>query len=207
MRKPVINELVMICFALLAVGATSCDLAPAKPEEAFILYRDRMRNTQVTNARAMLSPESQALVQKMESNYQLDQPPENIAFLNALDPTTPPTPIKIEDALAVLEVRTLKGTNKIVRLIRSESENRWKVDVSDELRQLDNFLAARKTLDSMQEQAGEFAAAWKAMDSQLSRKTLIEPEKEHKDQVKEVKKTPVKKPAKAQKKGPSARED
>ncbi|MGD9818727.1 MAG: hypothetical protein AB7V04_08490, partial [Desulfomonilaceae bacterium] len=99
------------------------------------------------------------------------------------------------------DVRTLKGVNKTVRLIRSDSKGKWKVDLVDELKLLDNFLAARKTLDFMQEQAGEFAATWKAMDSQLSKKALIESEPQTRDESKDSKKGPAsKKSAKPQKK-------
>jgi hypothetical protein len=192
---------------LLLLSAQGCDLAPTKPEEMFVLYRDRMKNGQETSARSMLSSESLNLVKKIESIYRLDQPCENVAILNALDPASQPAILRIEDTLALLDVRTLKGVNREIRLVRSDSKSKWTVDLTDELGQLENFLAARKTLDVMQEQAGEFAATWKAMDSQLSRKSLVEPEREIRDSTRDVKKTPTKKPAKAQKKGPSPRED
>lgn len=192
---------------LLLLSAQGCDLSPTKPEEMFVLYRDRMKNGQETSARSMLSSESLNLVKKIESIYRLDQPSENVAILNALDPATQPAILRIEDTMALLDVRTLKGINREIRLVRSDPKSKWTVDLTDELGQLENFLAARKTLDAMQEQAGEFAATWKAIDSQLSRKSLVEPEREIRDLTKDVKKTPAKKPVKAQKKGPSARED
>ena len=197
----------VILGALLTLAGSGCDLAPAKPEEAFIVYRDRMKNAQINSARPMLSQNSLELVQMIESTYHPDQAPENIAFLNILDPTAIPTPLKIEDTRASLEVRTLKGLTSTVVLTRSDSKSKWKVDLTEELRLLGNFLAARKTLDSMQEQAGEFAATWKAMDSQLSKKNVTDKDQEARDHARETKKSTLKKPAKAQKKGPSSREE
>lgn len=197
----------LVAILLFSLSSQGCDIAPVKPEEAFVFYRDRMKNDQVSSARPMLSSESLNLVQKIDSTYHLNQPPENIAVLNALDPTNLPTPVKIEETQALLKVRTLKGANRVINLIRVDSKSKWKVDFADELRQLDNFLAARKTLDLMQEQAGEFAITWKAMDSQLNKINLPEPEKETQVQPKDSRKTPAKKPPKAQKKGPSNKED
>lgn len=166
-----------------------------------------MKNAQINSARPMLSQNSLELVQMIESTYHPDQAPENIAFLNILDPTATPTPLKIEDTRASLEVRTLKGLTRTVVLTRSDSKSKWKVDLTEELRLLGNFLAARKTLDSMQEQAGEFAATWKAMDSQLNKKNVTDQDQEARDQGRDTKKSTPKKPAKTQKKGPSSREE
>lgn len=199
------NYIIMLSILciLLAIVFTGCDLAPAKPEEAFIVYRDLMKNAQTSNARQMLSQDTLNLVNNIEANFHLDQPAENVAFLNMLDPTAPPVILTTEETRATLETRTLKGTNKTVTMIRQDHKSKWKVDLVQELGLLENFLAARKTLDSMQEQAGEYAATWKAMDNQLNKKVVPEADKESKDQ----KKNQPKKPPKAQKKGPSARDD
>ncbi|MDD3472776.1 MAG: hypothetical protein PHS86_08340 [Syntrophaceae bacterium] len=197
--------LLIITFPILFSG---CDLVPAKPEEAFVLYRERMKNEQIKDAREMLSQESLNLVLRIEKDYLLDQQAEKIAILNTLDPTSVPSPVMIEEKQALLDVRTLKGVNRTVRLIRSDSKGKWKVDLVDELKLLDNFLAARKTLDFMQEQAGEFAATWKAMDSQLGKKALIEPEPQTRDESKDTKKGPAsKKPAKPQRKSQPNRDN
>ena len=198
---------IMSVVILSIVVLTGCDLAPAKPEEAFSVYRDKMKNGQLASARQMLSPESISIIQRIESNHSMDQPAENVAVLNTLDPTVLPSVIKMEETQALLETRTLKGTNKVISLLRSGSKDKWKVDWVEELTQLENFLAARKTLDAMQEQAGEFAATWKAMDRQLNKKAIPESDKEMRDIPRDPKKLQPKKPLKAQKKGPSGKED
>ncbi len=203
--KHILNLFILV--SLVGLALSSCDLPPAKPDEAFTVYRERMKNAQTVNAREMLSEDTRNMLQKIESGFHLDQPAENIAFLNMLDPTVPPTPLTVEEKRAVLELRTLKGTNKSVTLIRSDSKGKWKVDLVNELNILENFLSARKTLDAMQEQAGEFAATWKAMDSHLSRKVVPEADKGDRDQPRGQKKGQPKKKPKAQKSGPSAPED
>lgn len=198
---------ILLSVIFAAVVLSGCDLAPAKPEEVFNVYRDKMKSGQLTSARQMLSPETLKIVERIESNHHLDQPSENIAVLNTLDPTLVPSIVKIEETQALLEARTLKGSNKPISLKRAGAKDKWKVDWVDELSQLENFLAARKTLDSMQEQAGEFAATWKAMDNQLGKKVVGEAEKESRETFKDQKKLQPKKPSKAQKKGPSSREE
>ncbi len=202
------NAFKILFFVILsAVVLPGCDLAPAKPEEAFNVYRDKMKSGQLTSARQMLSTETLNIIQRIESNHHLDQPSENIAVLNTLDPTVFPSVVKIEETQALLEAKTLKGTNKQINLFRSDSKGKWKVDWVYELNQLENFLAARKTLDSMQEQAGEFAATWKAMDNQLSKKAVGEADKETRETPRDQKKTQPKKSSKAQKKGPSGKDE
>ena len=93
-----------------------------------------------------------------------------------LDPVATPTVVKVEDTSAILQVRTLKGGLRIVRLVRKDPNSPWRIDLFEELKSLKTFLEASSALDLMREQAGEYAAAWKAFSDQLGRIQVPEPE-------------------------------
>jgi hypothetical protein len=105
----------------------------------------------------------------LESTYRLRQPPENLALLNILDPVGSPVVMKEGDASALLQARTLKGGLRLIRLVRSDEKSPWKIDMVEELAALRVFLEARGALDMIREQAGEYAAFWKAFTDQLGR--------------------------------------
>lgn len=166
---------------LLAAALTvGCDLVPSKPEAVFVLYRDRMKSEQLDKARDLLSDTSKSLSLDLTKEYKLRQLPENLALLNVLDPVTPPTVAKTEDTFALLQVRTLKGGVRLVRLTRENPNASWKIDISEELRALQTFLGARSALDTVREQAGEYAASWKAFTDHLSRMKVPDPKPEKK---------------------------
>ncbi len=74
-----------------------CDVAPVRPEEVFILYRERMNGEKVQDARNLLSPASLELIKQIDQRYKLGQPPEKLALLNILDPVTPPVLVKVDE--------------------------------------------------------------------------------------------------------------
>ena len=166
-------------FVLLSIFLSGCQLVPSKPDAVFILYKDRMKSENLTEARELLSEESRGLALELSSQYKLDQPPESLALLNALDPTSIPTIMQSEDTLALLQIRTLRGGLRIVRIVRKDPTAAWKLDMSEELKSLKAFLDARSALEMMKDQAGEYAASWKAFNDQLKRinPTEIEPQK------------------------------
>ncbi len=84
-----------------------------------VLYRDRMKSGNLEQARALLSEDSLKLVSALISDYKLKEPAESMALLNALDPGSPPTVVKTTDSLALLNVRTLKGESRLVRVVRA----------------------------------------------------------------------------------------
>jgi hypothetical protein len=183
---------------LCCIGAMSlfllvgCDVVPVRPEEVFILYRERMNGAKIQDARNLISPASLALVKQITEKHKLDNPPENPALLNILDPITAPTVVKMDDGIALLQVRTLKGGLRLIRLAREAPKSPWKVDITEELKSLQAFLDAKEALGGLQQQAGEFAASWKAFDNQLERMGGPEPEPKAQQQIKET----VRKPAK-----------
>lgn len=184
-------EIARIMTLVVAI-LTSCDMAPVKPEEVFILYRERMnhQNVNLYETRKLLSQDSLSLVTQIEQKHKLNQPPENIALLNILDPITPPGVVKVDESPAILQVRTLKGENRLIRLVRSEQNAPWKVDITEELKSLLAFLDAREALNALQQQAGEFAASWRDLENQLERLGGPESESRIKDEGKdEVPKT------------------
>lgn len=165
------------CAGLLLVAAGclfGCDLVPSKPEAVFALYRDRMKTGQIQEARTLLSEESKKLAADLESTYKLNQPPEDLALLNALDPVTPALPVEVTDTVALLRVRTLKGGQSIVRLTRKDSGSRWAVDLERDLNSFRSFLEARHALETMREQAGEYATTWKAFSDRIDSMKSIE---------------------------------
>lgn len=187
---------------LCCIGATTlfflvgCDVAPVKPEEVFILYRERMTGEKIQDARNLISQASLTLVKQITEKHKLDNPPENPALLNILDPITAPTLVKMDDGIALLQVRTLKGGTRLIRMARSAPKSPWKIDITEELKSLQAFLDAREALSGLQQQAGEFAASWKAFDNQLEKMGGPEPEPKVQQQIKETVRKPIKpKPA------------
>jgi len=161
---------------VIAAALLGCELVPTKPDAVFVLYRDRMKAENLDQARELLSDESKNVVFELTSQFKLKQPPENLSALNVLDPVATPTVVKVEDTSAILQVRTLKGGLRIVRLVRKDPNSPWRIDLFEELKSLKTFLEASSALDLMREQAGEYAAAWKAFSDQLGRIQVPEPE-------------------------------
>jgi hypothetical protein len=162
----VVLRLALTTAALLVLG---CELTPTKPDVVFTLYKDRMKTGKLADARESLSDGSKALVEKLNAEYKLRQPPEELALLNILDPVTPPTVMKAEDTYALIQVRTLKGELRLVRMVRASAGAPWKLEMTEELKALEAFLEARQVLEMMREQAGEYAESWKAFNEQLGK--------------------------------------
>ncbi len=182
-------------FMILTGILASCQLIPSKPDAVFVLYRDRMRSENLTEARQLLDSESRKLVTSLESEYKLDQPPEALALLNALDPTATPVVMQTEDNLSLVQIRTLKGGQRTVRIVRKDSGSPWSLDISAELKSLKAFLDARNALEMMRDQAGEYAAGWRAFNEQMKRMPPSEPESAPAPPPKQhLQKPPAKKP-------------
>lgn len=175
-----------------------CDLVPSKPDAVFVLYRDRMKSEKLNDARKLLSEESRVLSAKLTQDFELKEPPENLALLNVLDPVTPPVVTQSEPTSVLLQVRTLKGGVRLVRLVRSKRDSPWTIDLTQELDALNKFLSTRRALDNVREQAGEFASSWRAFSDQLGRMRVTEPPPQQKPRtevkavVKDDRKTTVK---------------
>ncbi len=122
----------------------------------------------------MLSEDSRKLVTTLSAEYKLKEPPENLAILNVLDPVSAPAVLKTTDTLATLNVRTLKGGTRLIRLVRKDAGSPWKIDISEELGALESFLNAQKALDTMREQAGEYAKSWKAFSDKSGKSQAVE---------------------------------
>lgn len=163
---------VLVSAAALVAG---CNLVPSRPDAVFNLYRDRMKSDKIEEARQLLVEESRTLAKTLESTYKLKQPPEDLALLNALDPVTAPTVAEATDTEADLQVRTLKGGSRTVRVIRKDPKSPWQVDLTGELRSLQSFLEARRALEMLREQAGEYASTWKAFNDRLDQMVVPEP--------------------------------
>ncbi|MBI5252754.1 MAG: hypothetical protein HY912_24930 [Desulfomonile tiedjei] len=161
---------------LVSGFSLGCQLVPSKPDAVFTLYRDRMKADNVVESRELLTDESRNLALELASQYKLDQPPESLALLNALDPTAIPTVMQSEDTLALLQTRTLKGSLRVIRMVRKDAGASWKLDMAEELKSLKAFLVARVALEMMKDQAGEYAASWKAFNDQLKKINPIETE-------------------------------
>jgi hypothetical protein len=166
-RKGILQGLLIGLVVLCALALFACDLIPPKPEAVFILYRDRMKAGSLQEARSLLSPQSRSLVEALLTDYQLRHPPENLALLNILDPVTAPVAIKTGDTRALLRVRTLKGGLRLIRLERKSSDDPWSIDLSEELKSFESFLRVRAALETIREQAGEYAATLKAFEDQM----------------------------------------
>jgi hypothetical protein len=197
-----------MCWRVLvsaAVLVTGCNMVPSRPDAVFGVYRDRMKSERVDEARQLLSEESVSLAKSLESTYKLKQTPEDLALLNALDPVTAPVISESTDTLALLQVRTMKGGSRMVRVVRNDKKAQWRVDLVEELNSLRSFLEARQALEMIREQAGEYASTWKAFSDRVDKMPPPEtpiakpvhppkppkPTKEHKVQVKkQPKKSP-----------------
>lgn len=163
---------------IVGIFAVSCQMVPTKPEAVFNLYRNRMKSQNLAEARALLSPESKKLIDEITHAFSLNQAPEQLALLNALDPVSEPILMKMEDTTAILQVRTLKGGLRLIRLLRKDSNSPWAIDLSEELKTLESFLKAQHALEMMRDQAGEFAASWKAFNEQLNKLKDAEPQQQ-----------------------------
>lgn len=162
-------------FSAAAVLFCGCQLVPTQPDAVFVLYRERMKTQNLDEARSLLSNDSRRLALELAAEHKLQQPPESLALLNALDPTAAPVVMKSEEMAALLQLRTLKGGLRLIRLIRKDPNSPWRIDMSDELRSLQSFLEARGTLDMIREQAGEYAATYKAFNNQLEKMHVTPP--------------------------------
>jgi hypothetical protein len=156
-------------FAAAALLFCGCELVPNQADAVFVLYRDRMKAQDLDEARSLLSNDSRILALKLAAEYKLEQPPESLAFLNALDASATPVVMKSEEMSTLLQIRTLKGGLRLVRLIRKDPNSPWRIDMSEELRSLQSFLEVRGTLDMIRDQAGEYAATYKAFSNQIGK--------------------------------------
>jgi hypothetical protein len=147
----------------------ACQAVPTKPEAVFNLYREKMRNNQIPQARELLTDSTRALISEMEAKYKTDQPVENLALLNALDPEAPVAVIQNEKTTAVVQARTLRGGLRLIKLSRKDETSPWQTDLTPEIKSLESFLKAREALDLIRAQAGEYAASLEAFNQQLGR--------------------------------------
>jgi len=139
-----------------------------------MVYRDRMKSGDVSEGRKFLSEESRTLAQALGAQYKLELPAEDFALLNILDPQSTPVATVSEEKIALLQVRTIKGGVRMIRLIRENANSPWKITIVDELKALEAFLKAQSVLEMMRDKAGEYAASWKAFSDQLDRMTVTE---------------------------------
>ena len=173
---PTLRATVLLAALLAGIAILGgCELIPAKPEAVFVLYRERMKAGDLKEARALLSDQSRTLAINLASKFKLNQPAENLALLNALDPVSPPLVMKQGDTYALLQARTLKGGLRLIHLVRADKKAPWKIDLVEELNALRKFLETRDALNMIREQAGEYAAFWKAFNDQLQRMKVPEP--------------------------------
>ncbi len=168
----------LVCMVLLSMFVVSCSMVPSNPVAVVELYRGRMKSGDVEKARELLTEESRGIVQSIVADYKLDQSPEDLALLNALDPGSPPALMSSDEQNALIQVRTLRGGVKIIKLVKSSSKSDWKIDIQSDLQSLDSFLKGREALEVMREQAGEYAAGWKAFTEQLNKMNIVEPPKQ-----------------------------
>ena len=161
--------------AVMCLCWSSCDLIPRKPADVFVVYRKRMINEQLGDARKLLSKSSLKLVKLLERDFNLEQAPEALALLNILDPTSPPLIKSSDDTTTILQVRTLTGGLRLVRVTRKSKDAHWKVDLTQELTNLKKFLTIRGALEQYRNQAGAFAGAWKSFVDQLEKMKGLRP--------------------------------
>jgi hypothetical protein len=203
-RRSALRSGATIFLGVLVAGIAllgGCELIPAKPEAVFVLHRERMKAGDIKEARALLSDESRTLATNLASRFKLDQPTENLALLNALDPVSPPLVMKQGDTYALLQARTLKGGLRLIHLVRPDKKAPWKIDLTEELNALRKFLETRDALDMIREQAGEYASFWRAFNDQLERMKVPQPRPELRERLlKSKKKRGGKTRAKKQKK-------
>ncbi len=162
--------------AVWVITMGGCDLVPQKPEAVFVLFRDRMKQGKVNEARTLLTMESNDLALSLKSKYRLrkdsaeeSKEPEDLALLNMLDPLGEPVVLKAGEEYAVLQVRTLKGGVVVVRLVKQDPKTGWKIDLKDELSALESHLVVQGAFGMVRDLAGEFAAALKAFNTQIER--------------------------------------
>jgi hypothetical protein len=79
-------------------------------------------------------------------------------------------------------------------MVRKDSGSPWSLDISAELRSLKAFLEARSALEMMRDQAGEYAAGWRAFNEQIKRMPASEPESAATSPQKQPPQKPAKKP-------------
>ncbi len=159
---------------LTTVFVAACELTPTRPEDVFIVYREKMRAGELIEARKLLVPASASLAETLANKYKLDTQPENVAILNVIDPQSSPIPTVVEETFALLNVRTIRGKPKMIRLTRDSSKSPWKINLNEELTALGTFLEAQMALETMKEKAGDYAASWKAFNDQLERINIAE---------------------------------
>lgn len=164
----------VILLCLAGMLHSGCELVPSRPEAVFIVYRDRMKSGNVSEARKFLTEESRKLALAIGTQYKLELPAEDFAFLNILDPQNNPVATVSEDKFALLQVRTIRGGVRMIRLIRENTSSPWKINIVEELKALEGFLEAQAALEMMRDKAGEYAASWKAFSDQLDRMTVSE---------------------------------
>ncbi len=159
--------------ALLVAGLAvaflaSCELVlvPQKPDAVFALFRDRMKQDKVTDARVMLTTESQDLAMSLKSRYRLPDEPEQMALLSSLNPEAQPVVVKEGEDYAELQVRRLSGDIAVVRMTREDPKVGWKIDMTDELKSLEAFLEGKEALDMLRGLSGEFYGLGKAFRKQ-----------------------------------------
>ena len=75
----------------------------------FVLYRDRMKTQNLDEARSLLSNDSRRLALEMASEHKLQQAPESLALLNALDPTAAPVVMKSEETSCSVAAKNAQG--------------------------------------------------------------------------------------------------
>jgi hypothetical protein len=160
------------CLVLVVVAATclvGCALTPRRADAVFGLYRDRMKGDKLAEARKLVTEESRSLAEELSTEFKLSQYPENLALLNILDPMSSPVMVKEEEDFALLQVRTLRGGLRVVRLVRKDARAPWQLDLAPELKALRTFLSLRDALEMMREQASEYSSSSRSFDEQLGR--------------------------------------
>ncbi len=176
-------KLVSVALRVLSLGCAlflccACGrLAPSTPEAVFNTYKTLVKGGKLAESREILTGPSRAQALRLAGDYHLEQSPEEAALMNALDPVTEAVPIKVADSMAQVQARTIKGGLRLVRLSRSSPDDPWKVDLTDELRELETFLKGRKALEDLRNQAGDVATSVKVFNEQLTKMqdTVVEP--------------------------------
>jgi hypothetical protein len=172
------NRLVLAiigAFAAVALLFWAYELVPTQADVVFVLYRDRMKAQDLDEARSLLSNDSRKLAMKLAAEYKLEQPPESLALLNALDDSAAPVVMKSEEMSTLLQLRTLKGGPRLVRLIRKDSNSPWRIDILGELRSLQSFLGVRGSFKMLLNLGNEYAATYYAVSNQIGKMHIIPP--------------------------------
>ncbi len=143
------------------------ELVPNQADTVFVLYRDRMKAQDLDGARSLLSDDSRKLALKLAAEYKLRQPPESLALINGLDSSAAPVVMKSEEMSTLLQLRTLKGGLRLVRLIRKDSYSPWRIDILGELRSLQSFLGVRGSLEMLLNLGNEYATTYYAVSEKM----------------------------------------